>query len=101
VRRSPPLQKTKYNIKPMARMCAAQLAALNLVEGENVLVKQDKGNAILQVRLDNHVAMGCVRVAAAHEDTVGLGDLMGDISLEKIPDGQFRAYETMIMEARA
>ncbi len=101
VRRSPPLQKTKYNIKPMARMCAAQLAALNLAEGENVLVKQDKGNAILQVRLDNHVAMGCVRVAAAHEDTVGLGDLMGDISLEKIPEGQFKAYETMIMEARA
>jgi NADH-quinone oxidoreductase subunit G len=38
----------------------------------------------LTVRLDNHVAKGCVRVAAAHEDTVGLGDLMGDITVEKI-----------------
>jgi len=28
--------------------------------------------------------MGCVRVAAAHEDTVGLGDLMGDITVEKL-----------------
>jgi NADH-quinone oxidoreductase subunit G len=68
----------------MARMCAAQMAELDLVEGDTVLVKQDNGSAVLTVRLDNHVAKGCVRVAAAHEDTVGLGDLMGDITVEKI-----------------
>ena len=68
----------------MARMRAAQVAALNLVEGETVLVRQDKGSAELQVKLDNHVAMGCVRVTAAHEGSIGLGDLMGDISIEKI-----------------
>jgi len=84
VRRSVPLQKTKYNTKPMARMCAAQIAALDLVEGDTVLVKQDKGSATLVVRLDNHVAMGCVRVTASHEDSVGLGDLMGDITIEKM-----------------
>ena len=67
----------------MARMCAAQLEALGLAEGEQVLVKQDNGSAVLTARLDNHVAMGCIRVAAAHEDTVGLGDLMGDITVEK------------------
>lgn len=101
VRRSPPLQKTKYNIKPMARMCAKQLEALGLVEGDNVLVKQDNGNAILSVKLDPHVAFGCVRVAAAHEDTVGLGDLMGDITVEKLTTQQFEGYETIIMEAQA
>jgi NADH-quinone oxidoreductase subunit G len=84
VRRSAPLQKTKYNIKPMARMNAEDMRVLELREGDTVLAKQDKGSAILTVRLDNHVAKGCVRVAAAHEDTVGLGDLMGDISIEKI-----------------
>jgi NADH-quinone oxidoreductase subunit G len=84
VRRSPSLQKTKYNIKPMARLHEKQLAELGLKEGDTVLVKQDKGSAILQVRQDNHVALGCIRVAAAHEDTVGLGDLMGDITIEKI-----------------
>ena len=84
VRRSSPLQKTKYNIKPMARMNAEDMRALALTEGEAVLVKQDKGSAILNVMLDKHVAKGCVRVTAAHEDTIGLGDLMGDISVEKI-----------------
>ena len=83
VRRAPSLQKTKYNIKPMARMCAKEMEALGLQEGDQVLVKQDKGSAILTVKLDNHVAMGCVRVAAAHPDTVGLGDLMGEITVEK------------------
>ncbi len=84
VRRSVPLQKTKYNIKPMARLHPDEMRLQNVVEGDTVLVKQDKGSAILTVQRDTHVAMGCLRVAAAHEDTIGLGDLMGDISLEKI-----------------
>jgi NADH-quinone oxidoreductase subunit G len=84
VRRSAPLQKTKYNTKPMARMRAEQMQALGLVEGDTVLAKQDKGSALLQVKLDNHVAMGCVRVTASHEGSIGLGDLMGEITIEKI-----------------
>jgi NADH-quinone oxidoreductase subunit G len=90
VRRSAPLQKTKYNIKPMARMCASQLADLGLVDGDLVSVKQDKGSAILIVKLDEHVSKGCVRVAAAHEDTIGLGDLMGDITVEKLSPANFK-----------
>lgn len=101
VRRSMPLQKTKYNIKPMARMCAAQLAELALQEGDQVLVKQDKGSAVLTVKLDNHVAKGCVRVAAAHEDTIGLGDLMGDISVEKLSANQLAAYQASLKEVHA
>jgi NADH-quinone oxidoreductase subunit G len=83
VRRAPSLKKTKYNIKPMARMCAKEMEALGLVEGDQVLVRQEKGSAILTVRLDNHVAMGCVRVAAARPETASLGDLMGEITVEK------------------
>jgi NADH-quinone oxidoreductase subunit G len=89
VRRSAPLQKTKYNTQPMARMCAAQISALGLVDGETVLARQDKGSAVLKVRLDNHVAMGCVRVTASHENSTGLGDLMGDITLEKYDSDKY------------
>jgi NADH-quinone oxidoreductase subunit G len=99
VRRSPPLQKTKYNIRPMARMCAQQIAELGLVDGDIVLAKQDKGSAVLKVKLDPHVAMGCVRVAASHELTTGLGDLMGDITIEKARQEDYKPYETTIMEA--
>jgi NADH-quinone oxidoreductase subunit G len=101
VRRSLPLQKTKYNIKPMARMCATQLELLGLVEGDDVLVKQDKGSAVLKVMLDNHVAKGCVRVAAAHEDTIGLGDLMGDITVEKLPPKQSNFNKSVNTEVPA
>jgi NADH-quinone oxidoreductase subunit G len=83
VRRAPSLQKTKYNTQPMARMCNKEMAALDLFEGDTVLVRQDKGSAILKVKLDNHVAMGCVRVTASHNDSTDLGDLMGEITVEK------------------
>jgi NADH-quinone oxidoreductase subunit G len=85
----------------MARMSAAQLADLGLQEGDQVLVKQDKGSAVLTVKLDNHVAKGCVRVAAAHEDTIGLGDLMGDITVEKLTAKQLVAYQAGLKEAHA
>ncbi len=99
VRRAASLQKTKYNIKPMARMCAAQMKALGVEHGDTVLVKQEKGSAVLQARLDNHVAMGCVRVAASHEDTISLGDLMGEIEVEKITEDQAQFMRTAIMKA--
>jgi NADH-quinone oxidoreductase subunit G len=100
VRRATSLQKTKYNIKPMARMCAKGMEALNLQEGDQVLVKQDKGSAVLTVKLDNHVAMGCVRVAAAHPDTVGLGDLMGEITVEKFEPTAHQSKTTTKLEAQ-
>jgi len=98
VRRSAPLQKTKYNIRPMARMRAEQLADLGLQDGDIVVARQDKGSAVLKVRVDNHVAKGCVRVAAAHPLTAGLGDLMGDITIEKASADQVAIYEKQLTE---
>jgi NADH-quinone oxidoreductase subunit G len=95
VRRSASLKKTKYNTKPTARMNAEDMRVLELREGDTVLAKQDKGSAILTVRLDPHVAKGCVRIAAAREETVGLGDLMGDISIEKYTEP---AVETEVQD---
>lgn len=98
VRRSPPLQKTKYNIRPQARMHSVQLAELGLQDGDIVVARQDKGIAILKVALDNHVAKGCVRVAAAHPLTKGLGYLMGDIMIEKASTEQVAIYQKQLTE---
>ncbi len=84
VRRSPPLQKTKYNLKPMARIHPKLMEKLGLAEGDQVLAKQGEGSAVLAVRSDSHVAMGCVRIQAAHAMTASLGELMGDITVEKV-----------------
>ncbi len=84
VRRAPALQKTKYNTEPMARMCTQLMEDLNLAEGDEVLVTQDEGSANLIVTQDDHVAHGCVRITAAHPDSITLGDMMGDISLVKV-----------------
>jgi len=99
VRRSEPLQKTKYNIQRKARMSPEDLRMLAIEEGDAVLVKQDQGSAVLIVRADAHVAQGCVRVAASHKQTIGLGDLMGDIEIEKIPAEEQAAAKAKAMEA--
>ncbi len=84
VRRAPSLQKTKYNLQPKARIHPKMLDKLGLAEGDRVLVRQGEGSAVLTVRADSHVAMGCVRIQAAHKLTASLGELMGDVTVEKI-----------------
>ncbi|MEZ0231915.1 MAG: NADH-quinone oxidoreductase subunit NuoG [Methylophilaceae bacterium] len=84
VRRSPPLQKTKYKIKPSAGMHPEQLEKLNLQDGDVVTVRQGNGSAELIAKADIHVPHGCVRVAGANSATLGLGDLMGEITVEKV-----------------
>ncbi|MDX9950768.1 MAG: NADH-quinone oxidoreductase subunit NuoG, partial [Methylophilaceae bacterium] len=80
VRRAPSLQKTKYNLQPKARIHPKMLDKLGLAEGDRVLVRQGEGSAVLTVRADSHVAMGCVRIQAAHKLTASLGELMGDVT---------------------
>ena len=81
VRRSQPLQKTKYTAKAVAGMHSAQLAKLGLQDGDKVQVKQGAGSTKLTAKLDNCVPLGCVRVAAANPLTSALGDLMGEIEV--------------------
>jgi len=83
VRRSPPLQKTKYTAKAVAGMHSEQLARLGLQDGEQVLVKQGAGSATLTAKMDNRVPLGCVRVATANPLTSALGDLMGEIEVAR------------------
>ncbi len=84
VRRSPPLQKNKKNSSVFAAMNAAQLAQLDIQEGDQVLVKQGDGSATLQVKIDNCLPSGVVRIASASPYTMSLGELLGDLEVSKL-----------------
>lgn len=83
VRRSPPLQKTKYAVKAVAGMNEALMAKLGLKDGDQVVVKQGKGKLKLPAKLDNRVAKGVVRVIGSHPETSALGEMMGEIEVSK------------------
>ena len=87
VRRSAPLQQTADATPPTARLSSATLAKLGLQAGQNVKLTQGQGRvagfAILPVALDEGVPVGAVRVAAGHVLTAGLGDMFGNIVVER------------------
>jgi len=82
-RRAPALQQTADAKAPAARMNDKLLAQLGLAAGSQVRVKQGQGESVLVAQTDNNVPDGCVRVAAAHATTVALGDMFGQISVER------------------
>ena len=83
VRRAPALQQTRDAAAPTARMSAETMAHCGAAEGAKVRVKQGLGEVVLMVRQDETVPAGCVRVAAAHASTAVLGDMFGEISVER------------------
>jgi NADH-quinone oxidoreductase subunit G len=82
-RRSAPLQHTAAAVAPTARLNAATLAILGLHAGQNVKLTQGQGSVVLPAALDAGVPAGCVRVAAGHALTAGLGDMFGSIVVER------------------
>ncbi len=84
VRRSPPLQQTKDAAPPKAWMNARLMARLGVAENQQVLIKQGEGTARLPAALDDKLPDECVRVAAAHRSTAGLGGMFGTVSVEKV-----------------
>jgi len=83
-RRSAPLQKTRDARMPRAWMNARLLAQLNLVSGGKIKITQAGGEAVLAAALDDKLPDNCVRVAAGHPATAGLGALFGALTLERI-----------------
>ncbi|MBK7461775.1 MAG: NADH-quinone oxidoreductase subunit G [Betaproteobacteria bacterium] len=83
-RRSPVLQQTSDAVAPTARVNEQTLAKLGLASGVKVQVIQGQGKAELVVKGDNTVPVGCIRVAAAHASTSKLGDMFGQISVERL-----------------
>lgn len=83
VRRAPSLQKAKDAAVPLARMSAATAASLGIQSGDRVRVS-GSGRVELTAVVDDSVANACVRVAAAHVSTVGLGPMFGELSVERV-----------------
>ncbi|MDR2240105.1 MAG: NADH-quinone oxidoreductase subunit NuoG [Zoogloeaceae bacterium] len=81
-RRAASLRQTRDALPPAARMNAATLAKLGLAPGAQVKVSLG-GTATLPVELDAGVPDGCVRVAAGHELTSGLGPMQGELTVER------------------
>jgi len=82
-RRAPALLQTADSVAPTARMNEQTMAEYGLENGVAVRVKQGTGEATLVVKQDNNVPAGCVRVAAAHSTTAMLGEMFGQISVER------------------
>jgi NADH-quinone oxidoreductase subunit G len=83
VRRARSLQQTRDAAPPRAFMNAAAIARLGLKAGAPVRVRQDGGEAVLELARDDGVADGCVRVAAAHPATSALGGMFREIAVER------------------
>jgi NADH-quinone oxidoreductase subunit G len=94
VRRSPPLQKARYVAKPVAGMNPATLEGLGLQDGDEVIVRQGEGSALLRARRDDAVPPGGVRIAGATPLTADLGDLFGEITVERVESSAPLAAET-------
>ncbi|HTR57726.1 MAG TPA: NADH-quinone oxidoreductase subunit NuoG [Casimicrobiaceae bacterium] len=82
VRRATSLQKTADARAPLVRASAATLARLKLAAGAAARLRQDGGEAMLTVAVDNGVPDGCVRIAAGHRATSTLGAMFGPITVE-------------------
>jgi NADH-quinone oxidoreductase subunit G len=83
VRRSAPLQQTRDARPPKAWMNGRLAARLGVTAKDQVLVKQNAGQAKLAVGLDERLPDDCVRVAAAHASTAALGPMFGAVTLER------------------
>jgi NADH-quinone oxidoreductase subunit G len=83
VRRSAPLQKTRDARPPKAWMNARLAARLGVKAKDQVLVRQNAGQAKLAVGLDERLPDDCVRVAAAHASTAALGPMFGTLTVER------------------
>jgi len=83
VRRSLPLQATADARSPRARMNTDTAAKLGLNGGDKVRLRQGEGTAILELQIDERLADGTLRVAAAHVSTAALGPMFGPIRVER------------------
>jgi NADH-quinone oxidoreductase subunit G len=82
VRRSPPLQKTRDARPPRAWMNSRVLAKVGVAAGQPVLVN---AAVKLMAALDDKLPDECVRIAAAHPTTAGVGAMFGTLTAERAP----------------
>ncbi len=83
VRRAESLQLTHDALSPKVWVSTTVLESLGIVEGTPIKVKQGGEFVQLEVACDEKLPADCVRVACAHPKTVALGDLFGEIEVER------------------
>ncbi|MGW8271697.1 MAG: molybdopterin-dependent oxidoreductase, partial [Burkholderiales bacterium] len=83
VRRAVSLQRTTDGRAPRAWMNAKLMRRLEITAGTPLRLRQDGGEATLAAALDERLPDDCVRVAAAHSSTAGLGAMFGTLTVEK------------------
>jgi NADH-quinone oxidoreductase subunit G len=84
VRRSPPLQATRDAHDPVATMHGSLMQRLAIADGDRVRLRQNNGEAVVLAQRDDRLPDNCVRIAAAHPLTSGLGPMFGEISIERV-----------------
>jgi NADH-quinone oxidoreductase subunit G len=82
-RRSIVLQQTADAVQPVVGLNTVSAEQLGLATGSKVKVKQGDGEVILDLMIDSRIPVGCVRVSAAHATTSMLGEMFGQISVER------------------
>ncbi|HYA46478.1 MAG TPA: NADH-quinone oxidoreductase subunit NuoG [Burkholderiales bacterium] len=82
VRRAASLQRTREALPPRAWMTSSLAGELGAKPGERIRVRQGDGEAVVEVGIDERLPAGCLRLAAAHRHTAGLGPMFGSISVE-------------------
>ena len=83
VRRAPSLQATADARPPKARISRSLLDQLGIDEGEQIKVRQGRGEAVLATQVDSGVPPGVVRIASAHPSTCGLEGMSGPVIVER------------------
>jgi len=84
VRRAPALQKTRDARPPRAWMNATLMKKLGIADGQPVRARQGEGEVRLPAALDDRLPDDCVRIAAGHEATAGLGPMFGRLQVEGV-----------------
>jgi NADH-quinone oxidoreductase subunit G len=80
VRRAASLQQTRDALTPKAWVNPALAAQLGIVAGARVRVREDGGEAVLELACDERLPGDCVRIAAGHPATAALGGMFGEIT---------------------
>jgi NADH-quinone oxidoreductase subunit G len=88
VRRSPPLQKTRHAQSVVAWVNPTAYQRLGLLAGDFLRLRSRSGEATVPVFVDERLPDGCVRIAAARPETVGLGPMFGPITAERVAGEQ-------------
>jgi NADH-quinone oxidoreductase subunit G len=83
VRHAEALQATRDAQTPRAWMTSAQMRAAGVEAGGKVRLRQASAEAVLEAAIDDRLPAQCIRVAAGHPATAGLGAMFGAITVEK------------------